>query len=238
MTVSLPADVSALLGAAVTIIVMTFLYKENDIYSIVEGIAVGFSVSNSLQLFIIDAINRNILPLASGNIGQAVPLIFGALMFTFFTTKRKGIYRSIMTVYILIMYGVTFGFGLQAVTNRFITWGNLAATNIGSATSIGGVVSIIVITTALLYLTYSQKLYSYSKYPGQLGYIFFISMFGWIMGMWQTSQTIALISVFTTVESTTAGTAILALGFAIFLVDVFIGWKKILGLKPKQQIEA
>lgn len=237
-TLTLSPEITAILGAAVTFIVMSFLYKENDIYSIVEGIAVGFSVANSLMLLVLDIINRNILPLAAGNIGQAVPLIFGALMFTFFITKLRGIYRAILMSYVLITYGVSFGVGLQSTLVRFVTWGQAAANNLGSSTSIGGWLSIIVITCALFYLSYSQKLQPVYKYPGMLGYFFFISMFGWIMGYWQTAQTIALVGVFTNVESTMAGTAVMIIAFAVFIIDALVGWKKILGLKPKELVQA
>jgi hypothetical protein len=237
-TLALPTEVTAILGAAVTFIIMSFLYKENDIYSIVEGIAVGFSVANSLMLLIQDVINRDILPLAAGNVGQAVPLIFGALMFTFFITKLKGVYRAVLMSYVLITYGVSFGVGLQSTLVRFVTWGQAAANNLGSTTSIGGWVSIIVITCALFYLSYSQKLQPVYKYPGMLGYFFFISMFGWIMGYWQTAQTVALVGVFTSIESTMLGTAVMVIAFAVFIVDALVGWKKILGLKPKNLVEA
>jgi hypothetical protein len=222
----IPDTILAIMAAIITFIVMSFLYKENHLFSIVEGIAIGFAVGNTLILLLTRTYDQILTPLSLGNMEKLIPLFFGLLMFTFFIPKYRNVYRAVLMGYILIVYGVSFGFGIQTVIQRFISWGEIL--------NIGGVATIIVAVTSLLYLIYSKRLSKLTKYPGYLGYFFIIWMFGWMIGTFQVKHTVGLVQIFTTI-TTGPGLYIMLIAALALVIDIFVGWRKILRLGPTEQ---
>jgi len=217
-----------ILSTMVTFIVMSFLYKENVLFNVVEGIAIGFAVGNTLIIMLTRSYDQIAIPLSQGNLVELIPLVFGLLMFTFFFPRWRNVYRAVLMGYILIIYGVSFGFGVLTVTEEFVAWGELLGA--------GGIATVIVVVTSLLYLIYNKQLSTVTKYPGYLGYFFIVWMFGWMIGTFQDKHIIGMLQIFQAIITTEAGLAVTILAAVVLFIDILVGWRKIFRLGPAEEI--
>ena len=95
-------------GVFLTLMVLSFLYKENSFFRLTEyiftGLASGYAFAASLRLFINQALNPIFI---DGNLTFIVPLIFGALFYAQFTKKYSNLYRLPLSLSIGYGLGVT-----------------------------------------------------------------------------------------------------------------------------------
>jgi lipoprotein signal peptidase len=95
-------------GVFLTLMVLSFLYKENSFFRLTEyiftGLASGYAFAASLRLFI----NQTLNPIfVAGNLTFIVPLILGALFYAQFTKKYSDLYRLPLSLSIGYGLGVT-----------------------------------------------------------------------------------------------------------------------------------
>jgi len=92
----------------VTLMVLSFLYKENPFFRLTEyifiGLASGYGFAASLRLFINQALNPIFI---DGNLVFIIPLVLGALFYTQFTKKYSLFYRLPLSLAIGYGLGVT-----------------------------------------------------------------------------------------------------------------------------------
>ena len=95
-------------GAFVTLMVLSFLYKENSFFRITEyvftGLASGYAFAASLRLFVNQALTPIFL---GGNLTFIVPVILGALFYAQFTKKYSSLYRLPLSLSLGYGLGVT-----------------------------------------------------------------------------------------------------------------------------------
>jgi len=95
-------------GAFVTLMVLSFLYKENLFFRITEyvftGLASGYAFAASLRLFVNQALTPIFL---GGNLTFIVPVILGALFYAQFTKKYSSLYRLPLSLSLGYGLGVT-----------------------------------------------------------------------------------------------------------------------------------
>ncbi len=104
-----PIDVIGVwVGVFITLMVLSFLYKENPFFRIVEyvfiGLASGYAFAASLRLFVNQALNpifRN------GDLTFIIPVLLGALFYAQFTKKYSALYRIPLSLAIGYGLGVT-----------------------------------------------------------------------------------------------------------------------------------
>jgi hypothetical protein len=95
-------------GVFITLMVLSFLYKENAFFRLTEyvfiGLASGYAFAASLRLFI----NQALTPIfVDGNLTFIIPLILGALFYAQFTKKYSALYRLPLSLSIGYGLGVT-----------------------------------------------------------------------------------------------------------------------------------
>ena len=103
-----PVDlVGVWIGVFVTLMVLSFLYKENAFFRLTEyvfiGLASGYAFAASLRLFLNQAIN----PIFSGDLTFIFPVILGSLFYAQFTKKYSALYRLPLSLSIGYGLGVT-----------------------------------------------------------------------------------------------------------------------------------
>jgi len=95
-------------GVFVTLMVLSFLYKENSFFRLTEyifiGLASGYAFAASLRLFINQALNPIFV---DGNLTFIIPVALGALFYSQFTKKYSSLYKLPLSLSIGYGLGVT-----------------------------------------------------------------------------------------------------------------------------------
>ncbi len=95
-------------GVFITLMVLSFLYKENPFFRLAEysfiGLAAGYALAASLRLFLNQALNPIFV---DGNLTFIVPVILGSLFYAQFTKKYSDLYRVPLSLAIGYGLGVT-----------------------------------------------------------------------------------------------------------------------------------
>lgn len=95
-------------GVFITLMVLSFLYKENPFFRLTEyafiGLAAGYALAASLRLFVNQALNPIFV---DGNLTFIVPVILGSLFYAQFTKKYSSLYRLPLSLAIGYGLGVT-----------------------------------------------------------------------------------------------------------------------------------
>ena len=118
-------DLFALIGvwtaAFLTLMVLSFLYKENPFYRLTEyvfvGLSSGYTFAAVLRLFV----NQALSPIFAGRIDFVVPLIIGLLFYAQFTKKYSILYRVPLSLAIGYGLGITIWSVLQAYFLRQVS---------------------------------------------------------------------------------------------------------------------
>jgi len=95
-------------GVFVTLMVLSFLYKENPLFRLTEyifiGLATGYGFAASLRLFVNQALNPIFV---NGDLTFIIPLLLGALFYAQFTKKYSSLYRLPLSLSIGYSLGIT-----------------------------------------------------------------------------------------------------------------------------------
>lgn len=94
-------------AAFLTLMILSFLYKENPFYRLTEyvfvGLSSGYSFAAVLRLFV----NQTLVPISQGQFDFIVPLILGSLFYAQFTKKYSMLYRIPLSLAIGYGLGIT-----------------------------------------------------------------------------------------------------------------------------------
>ena len=113
-------------GAFVTLMVLSFLYKESAFFRLTEyvfiGLASGYGFAAALRLFINQALDPIFV---GGDLTFIVPVVLGALFYAQFTKKYSALYRLPLSLAIGYGLGVTIWsvfaeFFVRQVTATFV----------------------------------------------------------------------------------------------------------------------
>jgi hypothetical protein len=156
-------DLFALIGvwtaAFLTLMVLSFLYKENPFYRLTEyvfvGLSSGYTFAATLRLFV----NQALSPIFAGQIDFVVPLIIGLLFYAQFTKKYSILYRVPLSLAIGYGLGITIWSVLQAYFLRQIRATMLPLFTGDILTTIGNLVIVIgtILTISYFILHREQK---------------------------------------------------------------------------------
>jgi hypothetical protein len=145
-------------GAILTILVWTFLYKDNDLYVFAEYTYVGVSVGYGFAVAIKNIIDMGINPIMAGEALLIVPLILGFLLYANFIPK----YRWISRWPLAVLVGLGVGLAMRgAVKSDFIDQirGTLLplVTSEGPLQSFNNILIVITVITILYYFVYTVE---------------------------------------------------------------------------------
>ncbi len=90
---NMSTSVSVWLAALVTIGLISFVFKENFYYRIVESLYVGVSAGHAIVLGWGNIRNLAIRPLGEGNVAVIIPIILGLMLFTRYFEKWHRVSR-------------------------------------------------------------------------------------------------------------------------------------------------
>lgn len=104
-----PVDlIGVWVGAFITLMVLSFLYKESAFFRLAEytfiGLASGYGFAAALRLFINQALDPIFI---GGDLTFIVPVVLGALFYAQFTKKYSALYRLPLSLAIGYGLGVT-----------------------------------------------------------------------------------------------------------------------------------
>jgi hypothetical protein len=145
-------------GAILTILVWTFLYKDNDLYVFAEYTYVGVSVGYGFAVAVKNIIDMGITPITSGETILIIPIILGFLLYANYIPKYRWVSRWPLS----ILVGLGVGLAMRgAVKSDFIdqirgTILPLIASE-GPLQSFNNILIIITVVTILYYFIYTVE---------------------------------------------------------------------------------
>jgi hypothetical protein len=153
------------LGYALTLFILSFLFKDNPLYKLAEHVFVGISAGYYIALAWQEVIKPNlVLELAEGNLWRLVALGLAVLMFTRFAQKIAWLSRWPLAFVVGMYAGINVGaFGrgdliiqLQSTMVDFLH---------GGVTGVANLLLVVGLASSLLYFYFS------SEHRGALGVV-------------------------------------------------------------------
>lgn len=179
-------DLFALIGvwtaAFLTLMVLSFLYKENPFYRLTEyvfvGLSSGYTFAATLRLFV----NQALSPIFAGQLEFFVPLILGLLFYAQFTKRYSILYRVPLSLAIGYGLGITIWSVLQAYFLRQIRATMLPLFTGDILTTIGNLVIVIgTILTISYFILHREQKGVYGRFT-KAGKYFVLATLGAVFG--------------------------------------------------------
>jgi hypothetical protein len=169
-------------AAFLTLMVLSFLYKENPFYRLTEyifvGLSAGYSFAATLRLFV----NQALTPIFAGQFDFIVPLIIGLLFYAQFTKKYSILYRVPLSLAIGYGLGITIWSVLQAYFVRQVSATMLPLYTGDVLTSIGNIVIVVgTILTISYFILHREQKGVYGKFT-KAGKYFVLATLGAVFG--------------------------------------------------------
>ena len=179
-------DLFALIGvwtaAFLTLMVLSFLYKENPFYRLTEyvfvGLSSGYTFAAVLRLFV----NQALSPIFAGQIDFVVPLIIGLLFYAQFTKKYSILYRVPLSLAIGYGLGITIWSVLQAYFIRQVSATMLPLYTGDILTTINNIVIVVgTILSISYFILHREQKGVYGKFT-KAGKYFVLATLGAVFG--------------------------------------------------------
>jgi hypothetical protein len=179
-------DLFALIGvwtaAFLTLMVLSFLYKENPFYRLTEyvfvGLSSGYTFAAVLRLFV----NQALSPIFAGHIDFVVPLIIGLLFYAQFTKKYSILYRVPLSLAIGYGLGITIWSVLQAYFIRQVSATMLPLYTGDILTTINNIVIVVgTILSISYFILHREQKGVYGKFT-KAGKYFVLATLGAVFG--------------------------------------------------------
>jgi hypothetical protein len=212
------------LSAIVVFGVYSSLYKENPIYAFIEHAMIGMSLA---QVLVVgwESISKNLFtPLGAGNYEMIIPILIGLSYLTIFVRRFAPFYRSVISARIGAMLGLEVGMSITVSISQII------AVAEGIATDLSNVLAILTMIFILFYFTFSRATDRWFSLPRQISrwaiFLFFAANVATLYG----TRLDAFVGWMFTIALSPA-VVIIPIVAVILLIDIFVGWSKILGLR-------
>lgn len=141
----------------VTLMVLSFLYKENPFFRLTEyvfiGLSSGYGFAAALRLFL----NQAITPIVSGSLDFIVPVVLGLFFYAQFTKKYSLLYRLPLSLAIGYGLGVTIWSVMQAYFVRQIEATMLPLFTGNLLTTVDNLVLVVGTILSLSYFILSRE---------------------------------------------------------------------------------
>ncbi len=172
------------IGALLTLMIFSFLYRDNPVYRFAEHLFVGVANGYYIALYWHNSLRPNLFePLSQGNLIYLVPLLLGLMYFARFIPKISWMVRIPIGFMIGWSSGISIPATFQALVLRQIE-GTVVTP--GSFTNpIEGIWSLIIligVIATLIYFYFSTEHKGILKPASRLGIIFIMIGFGAAFG--------------------------------------------------------
>jgi hypothetical protein len=218
------ATLEIYLSAILIFGVMSVLYKENPIYAIIENAMIGVNLAH-LLIVGFTSINQNLIGgLTGGDWTMIIPILIGLSYLTIFSRGMAPIYRSIISTRIGSMIGIEVGMSVTVAITQ------ITAIAEGVGTEIGNLLAIATIIICLFYFTFSRMTERVFAAPRKVArWAMFLYFAAYIATLYGTRVDAFVGWMFTFALS--PAVYIIPIIAIVLAVDVFVGWKKIFGMK-------
>jgi hypothetical protein len=173
-------EIGWLIGAVLTIMAWSYLYKATKFYYFVEFTIVGFAAGHALVLGILNIRKLVLTPIStSGNFSLLIPFLLGLLVFTQFSQK----YRWPSYYPLSILMGAATGLAMRGLVGAQIISQIKATIPLIAKPSINNLIIIVIVFLAVIYFTYTFGIESTSvntvrRWGRTLMFIAFGALFG------------------------------------------------------------
>jgi len=168
------------IGAFLTLMIFSFLYKDNPFYKFAEHLFVGVANGYYIAFYWHNALRPNLFePLSAGNIIYAIPLLLGLMYFARFIPKVSWLVR----IPIGFMIGWGAGLSIPAYFQAFVLKqleGTIVIpqTFVNTTEGIWALVILIGVVCTLVYFYFSKEHKGILKPTARIGIIFIMIGFG------------------------------------------------------------
>ena len=220
-------DIATMITTLSVLAVYSHYYKDNPLYSIVESLTVGIYAGLNI-VESIRTIYLNEVTAVSASPELIIPILLGIGIFTFFTSRFIGVYRSILVLIAANRVGLSLAAPL---------WSNLDRIYRMSSPEYGliSIFYLIFGTLAITVWLYSRKFDRPLRQVRRVGLFIILSAFGYNVGQQFVPRITSAIGAINT-AITTDGIYVLAVIIIGIAIDAIFGWRKLLGLEKQQEI--
>lgn len=168
------------IGAFLTLMIFSFLYRDNPLYKFAEHLFVGVANGYYIVYYWHNALVPNLFePLSAGEVIYVVPLLLGLMYFTRFIPKVSWLVR----IPIGFMIGWGAGISIPAYFQAFLLKqleGTIVTPRSFVEPLIGvwGIISLIGVVSTIVYFYFSKEHKGALKPVARLGIIFIMIGFG------------------------------------------------------------
>jgi hypothetical protein len=182
-------DLATIVALALTLCILSFLYRENPFYRFAEYLLVGVSVGystvvicrNSIYPLVIERIS------SSGDILVLIPAALGLLMFARLKRSWSGLSRLPLALMIGFGAGVSIPAMLQARVLKQVS------SSMQSLATLDGIVIVVGVISTMSYFYFSRKQEGLNGRLAKLGTYFLMVFFGATFGFTVMSRISLLI---------------------------------------------
>jgi hypothetical protein len=168
------------IGAFLTLMIFSFLYKDNPFYKFAEHLFVGVANGYYIVYYWHNALVPNLLePLGGGDLIYLVPLLLGLMYFTRFIPTIAWVVRIPIGFMIGWSAGISIPAYFQAFVLRQLEGSVITPQSFtNTAAGIWAVISLIGVVCTLIYFYFSKEHTGILKPPARIGIIFIMIGFG------------------------------------------------------------
>jgi len=157
-------QITEIITTTVILLCYTTLYKPNRVYDIVESLIIGTATGSTLVLNIETLRNNVLTPVfVRGQYIFVISIILGLCYFSIFSRSLRNLYRAVLMLQIGNSLGIAINSNAAGIYAYVYSFSQVSITNPSS------IITFVCFVSGLLYMTFSSKLASTSKYVGQIG---------------------------------------------------------------------
>jgi hypothetical protein len=216
-------DIGWLIGAVLTIMAWSYLYKASKFYYFVEFTIVGFAAGHALVLGILNIQKLVLKPISTGNFTLILPFILGLLVFTQFNQK----YRWPSYYPLSILMGAATGLAMRGLVGAQIISQVKATIPLITNPSINNIIIIITVFVTVIYFTYTFGIKSSTvNSVRRLGRTLMFIAFGALFGTTVLTRTEQFVGIMQTFLARREAYYLLLIGIAGVIADYLLVEKK------------
>jgi hypothetical protein len=222
-------------------------YKDNPIYNICLSALIGTTIGHQVLTALTSSWRVIGAEFVAGDLVLLVPIVWGLLQYTFFSATYISIYRSAAMLYFAVKLGGIMSANISKILSVVTGWTNALVASAAAPTlyeTTGLIINLITGIVTLLYFTYWDRIEgaappAFWRGLRTLGLLIYSCYFGYVVGFFYVGRSLQLGAVEATARMMeTSGVYVVIIVAVAILIDATIGFRRILGLQPKQVVTA
>jgi hypothetical protein len=188
-------DFGTIIGALLTVAILSFLYRDNPVYKVAEFLLVGVTIGYTLVItWSNNMMAKLILPLTQGNEWHLlIPLALGLLMFARFSKRAAVWSRLPLAVLIGSGAGAAIPAMLEARTLKQLADTVTPLLDAGGLPNFSAIIVLVGVVCTLAYFYFSHEHTGWFGRTAKLGTLFLMLFFGTTFGYTVMSRMSTLI---------------------------------------------